>query len=57
MFRSMKSIVKLVFAFIIIMIAISLVGRLVKLAVELAILGGVGYGLYLGAKKLNLIKG
>jgi hypothetical protein len=49
--------VKLIIAFVIIIIILSILGHLISLAVRLAILAAVVGGIYLGAKKIGLIKG
>jgi hypothetical protein len=49
--------IKLIIAFVVIIIVLSILGHLITLAVRLAILAVVVGGAYLGAKKLGLIKG
>jgi hypothetical protein len=48
--------IKLIIAFVVIIIVLSILGHLISLAVKLAILAVVVGGAYLGAKKIGLIK-
>ena len=49
--------IKIIIGIIVIMIALSLLVHLVQLAIRIAVIAAIGGGLYIGAKKIGLIKG
>lgn len=54
--RLIENGVKIIIGLIILSIALSLVVHLFSFAIRLAIIGAIGYGGYIGAKKIGLIK-
>jgi hypothetical protein len=51
-----KKVIGVIVALFVIVIALSIIGHLIKLAINIAIIGGIGFAIYYGAKKANLIK-
>ena len=49
--------IKIIIGLIVIMIVLSLLGHLVQLAIRIAVIAAIGGGIYIGAKKIGLIKG
>jgi small-conductance mechanosensitive channel len=49
--------VKIFIGIIVIMIVLSLLAHLVQIAIRIAVIAAIGYGIYIGGKKIGLIKG
>lgn len=52
----MKKGIGIIVALFVIGIIISIIGHLLSLAIRIAVIGGIVYAIYYGAKKVKLIK-
>jgi hypothetical protein len=51
-----KKVIGVIIALFAVVIVFSIIANLIKLAINIAIIGGIGFGIYYLAKKTKLIK-